>query len=422
MIKKLQKRFIGITMGLISVVLIMTFASMVLASANRMEQDSYRILSEEMARQRIFINNPQTEIPTKEPGASDSLQKPFDRQPPFSTFFVLLDDDANVTELFDRYDQITMELAQEAVTSALAKGQDSGTLSALSLRYIINTSPNDEIALGFIDNSYETEFINQQILQFTLIGAASLLAFFLISLYLSRFATQPIEKAWKQQQQFIADASHELKTPITVILANTSILMAKSNVDETTNHKWISYIDLEAKRMKKLVEDLLFLARIDSTDHKLTHSSIALSDIIYENTLPFEALIFESGNTLTADIEPSLYIQGDSGQIKQLVSILLDNACKYASNKSSITVTLSQRNHQAILTVNNKGLPIPEDEVTHIFDRFYRIDKARGRDNNSYGLGLSIAHEIVRAHKGHINVNSTEQDGTTFTVTLPITK
>jgi signal transduction histidine kinase len=274
--------------------------------------------------------------------------------------------------------------------------------------------------IGFIDISYERNFIRQQVINYCLIGIASLIAFFIISLVLSKIAIKPVQTAWKKQQQFVADASHELKTPITVVLANTSILLSGSVKDTGEQKKWISYIELEARRMKKLVEDMLFLARVDSKEKEEVFTKISLSDAVLTSTLPFEAVMYEYHKTLKCDIGEGLYIKGDAGQIKQLVYILLDNANKYAKEDSEVKVSLKKEGAKAALSVNNSGEPIDSKDIGHIFDRFIRADKARTGGKNSYGLGLAIAKEIAEFHGGKISVESNIDEGTTFSIVLPL--
>jgi len=244
-----------------------------------------------------------------------------------------------------------------------------------------------------------------------------LIVFFVISFFLSKIVIKPVDKAFKQQQQFISDASHELKTPITVILANTSIILNKK--DNNYAIKWVNYIDKEANRMKKLVEDLLFLARLDENENIALNSKFNLSDALYECVLPFEPVAFENSISINNDISPNVFIKGNVDQIKRLIMILLDNSCKYSPNDNTVSITLKFLNGKANLSIHNKGSSIPEDDISKIFDRFYRVDKARERISNSYGLGLPMAKEIVKHHKGNISVTSTEYEGTTFSIALP---
>lgn len=418
MIKKLQKRFVIITMSLISVVLIVVFSSLILSLANRMQQDSFRNLDETYMRvhepERVDISDNLKDLP------DNKQDKPFGEHSPFSTFFVTLDSTNTVTDIVDSKGDLNEATASQAVKEVLNQEHLEGVIQSLNLRYKIFEHSEGSKEIGFIDISFEKSFVGQQILNYCLIGSGALIAFFFISLVLSGMAIRPVKKAWMQQQQFVADASHELKTPITVMLANTSILLSNKASYKSKDLKWILNIDTEAKHMKKLVEDLLFLARIDSQEKSKLHSRIDLSNTLYESVLPIEALMFEKNRKLKIDILPHIFINGDAGQIKQLVCILLDNASKYSYEDTTVTVTLRKENNKALLTVHNLSEPISKHNQQIIFDRFIRIDEARTRDQESYGLGLAIAKEIVLAHNGNIIVSSSKEKGTTFTIALPI--
>jgi signal transduction histidine kinase len=347
-------------------------------------------------------------------------EKPFDGNSFFPTFFLTLDSEGTVRSVEDYGRELSEETFIEAAAQAVAQDKTEGVINSLNLRYKVFEKDGENTVIGFIDISYERNFIRQQVINYCLIGIASLIAFFIISLVLSKIAIKPVQTAWKKQQQFVADASHELKTPITVVLANTSILLSGSVKDTGEQKKWISYIELEARRMKKLVEDMLFLARVDSKEKEEVFTKISLSDAVLTSTLPFEAVMYEYHKTLKCDIGEGLYIKGDAGQIKQLVYILLDNANKYAKEDSEVKVSLKKEGAKAALSVNNSGEPIDSKDIGHIFDRFIRADKARTGGKNSYGLGLAIAKEIAEFHGGKISVESNIDEGTTFSIVLPL--
>ncbi|MCI7660258.1 sensor histidine kinase [Flintibacter sp.] len=219
--------------------------------------------------------------------------------------------------------------------------------------------------------------------------------------------------------QFVADASHELKTPLTVILANAGIVEGHPDETVASQHKWISYIQEEAQRMKGLVEDMLFLAKHDDARQSAKTQVCNLSDLVTGCVLRFESVAFESGVELDSEIQPRLSIHGDLDCLERLVMILLDNAVKYAGEAGRVRLELQRRQERAVLTVTNTGQPIPPEHLDHLFQRFYRADGSRSRKEGGYGLGLAIAHTIVQFHRGQIEVKSDAQNGTCFTVTLP---
>ena len=427
MLKKLRHRFTGITMMLLGTAVIITFSVLIVSVSNRMTQESIRNLEQGFRRlsQPRVINeslsdHSEMNISDFPEDIKDLKDLPFDGQSPFSTFFITLESDGSILYITDFSRNLSEDISSGALSEAVAQKKDAGTIPRLNLRFQRFTDDSGNTVYGFIDISYQRSFIRTQMINYGLIGAGSLIIFFLISLFLSGLAIKPVEKAWHQQQQFVADASHELKTPITVMLANTSILLNNKTFDKKDAMKWVSYIDLEAKRMKKLVEDLLFLARLDNKENPYQMSRVALSDIVSESVLPFEAVLFETGKQLNTDIQPGLFVSGDPHQLTQLINILLDNADKYADSHLPVTVKLKSERSAALLSVTSFGDPIAKENLPFIFDRFFRGDKSRSRNQNSYGLGLSIAKEIVESYHGKISVRSDASSGTIFTVSLPL--
>ena len=240
-----------------------------------------------------------------------------------------------------------------------------------------------------------------------------------ISKYLIDKALEPVEQSWNDQKQFIADASHELKTPLTVILANLKILKKYDNYDEN-QIKWIDNTEHETKRMKGLVEEMLFLARRDSGNMVLNFEKVNFSELVEEVALTFESIAFENDlNMVFEEKEDDLTIEGDKKQLKRLAIILIDNACKYAKPHSDILIRLLKREKKIIFSVTSMGTPIDEDCAKRIFERFVRESKSRSRDSQGgYGLGLAIAKSITESHNGKIYWRNFEDRGNTFVVEL----
>ena len=263
------------------------------------------------------------------------------------------------------------------------------------------------------------------------VGAMALGALFLLNLRLSRWALGPVRRAWSQQHQFIADASHELKTPLTVILANNAILRQRGNETIASQGQWIESTQMEAERMQALVTDMLDLARpAPAAGTGDPAPLVDFSHIVEGEALTFEAVAFEKGLTWETSVAPALQVAGDDRRLQRLVAVLLDNACKYTDAGGTVRVSLERAEATAVLTVNNSGDAIDAVDLPHLFDRFYRADKARTRTTDKadgpgspggYGLGLVIAQDIARAHRGTLVATSTPEAGTTFTLRLPVT-
>lgn len=314
------------------------------------------------------------------------------------------------------YDLTDTEFLQEITMTVLNAGKHTGVIPEYRLRYRCAMTPVSQ-KIVFMDMSSEQATLRNLVRTCAAIGAASLLAFFLISLLLARWAVRPIEQAWRQQRQFVADASHELKTPLTVILTNAELLQQPDR-DEADRAQFSSGILAMARQMRGLVENLLELARADNGAIKASMAPLDYSELISDAILPFEPLFFEQDLEIRQEIEPGIRVNGSERHLKQIAEILLDNAMKYSSTPAVVQIALRRRGPQALLAVANPGDPIPPGELVNIFKRFYRIDKARSV-NRGYGLGLSIAESIVKEHRGRIWADS--KAGTnTFFVEIPI--
>lgn len=282
-------------------------------------------------------------------------------------------------------------------------GKESGKLADEHLRFLKDhTAPDGSVRYAFGDTYSEEQSLQLQFTVSLLIGTAAFLVFLVFAVWFSGWAVKPVAKAWKRQRQFAADASHELKTPLTVILSNADLVVASETLTDPENKRRVGYIQAEAGRMKQLVEELLFLARSDAGHLPFAKTRFDLSFQLESCTLTFEPVAFEQGKQIETDIEPDLSMEGDEKKIRQLAEILLDNACKYSDPESKIKVSLKQTAEKKLrLVVGSQGTPLGKEEQKQIFERFYRADPSRGKVGG-YGLGLAIAQEIVGQHGGKI--------------------
>ncbi|HEX2916376.1 MAG TPA: HAMP domain-containing sensor histidine kinase [Chloroflexia bacterium] len=225
-----------------------------------------------------------------------------------------------------------------------------------------------------------------------------------------------LEEAYRTQQRFISDASHELRAPLTAIQGNLELLRRQSHMPEAERTEALAEAEREASRLTRLVADLLALARADA-GISIRHQPVDLDEIILESFQVARKL--SQGHNLELDSFEPLKVEGDADRLKQLVLILLDNALKYTPPGGQVRLGLKQAHNQVQITVQDNGVGIGEEDLAHIFERFYRADPARGRDPGGTGLGLSIAKWIVEQHSGQIEVSSNPGLGTTFTVSLP---
>lgn len=305
-----------------------------------------------------------------------------------------------------------------AAEGALAAGTNSGELKGENLRFLLQ-SKNGLLVLAFADLGWEQSNIRRQVVTAALVLGAALAGFFVVSLFLARWLVRPVEEGWRRQRQFVADASHELKTPLTVLLADADILLSHPGDTIREQRRWVEHIRDEGLRMKGLVEDLLFLARGDAAGLERPQGQADLSGVCGDCVMSFEPVAFEAGLTLDSTVAPGVTVTGSREELRRLTAILLDNACKYCEPGGAVCVTLTA-GEWAALTVHNTGEPIPEEAQAHLFERFYRADGARNRAQGGYGLGLAIAAAIAERHRGKITVRSVKGEGTSFTVTLPM--
>lgn len=348
-------------------------------------------------------------------GADYYLTKPFDARELFACIHALLRRQGAEVDTLS-FGNTTLNLA----TSTLLCEEKVGDLRDYNLRYYRSGARKwDGQIIIFMDISSEIATMQNLYRTCVIIGLGSFASFLVISIFFARWAVRPVEEAWAQQRQFVSDASHELKTPLTVILTDAEMLKSP-RFDEAHKAQFVENILTMSNQMRGLVESLLQLARVDSgAIQKMPLQTIDLSGLVSDELLTFDALFFEKGLTLAEDITDGITIHGSPQHLKQVVEILLDNAQKYASPQGTVQVTLQKSGaHHCLLSVSDPGDPIRPEDLKKIFQRFYRIDEARAM-NHSYGLGLSIAENIVKNHKGRIWAESAEGINT-FRVELPM--
>ena len=265
--------------------------------------------------------------------------------------------------------------------------------------YFLRHTTPDGFSYTVLDSSSSLNDFRRSLTWGIIGGVAAWIVLFLLSLRLTRMMVKPVEDAFEKQTRFISDASHELKTPIAVIQANADVLRS-----EKGDSKWLGYIITETRKMDRLVRDLLYLTHL--RDGKPQLGRIDFSHLTEGAVLPFEALAYEKGIVIDSDIKPSIFIKGNEGEIEKLVSILLSNALKYSYDNTHMIVRLTEKYRTAVLSVRNEGEGIREEDLGRIFERFYRADKARSRDDGSYGLGLAMASSIALSHHARLYCES----------------
>ncbi|MBC8060356.1 MAG: HAMP domain-containing histidine kinase [Clostridiaceae bacterium] len=413
MFKQLRNRFLILNLIIISIMMIISFTSIYLITYNNVRKD----INMEMNRLSEFNRKPDNGQKGSKPG-NNNQGPTVERSVSFN---ITINTNNELTDYFSLFtmDETFYESAKE---KALAKGSNRGRFKLEDTYWEFIISPalgGSGYKLAFLDITSGHSYLTTLIYTFLAVALVTLIVIFFISKFFANKSIKPIKETFDRQKQFIADASHELKTPLAVINTNTDALLAYG--DDTINNqsKWIHYIKSEVERMTKLTNDLLYLAQVDHSDIKLISTDFDLSETIENVILTMEASIFENNILLDYNIEPNVKSHGNSEQIKQVIMILLDNALKYTDPKGKISLVLKKYNNKAIMTISNTGKGIPEEYIDKIFHRFYRADKSRSKNNGGYGLGLSIAKAIVEQHYGKISVESTLNENTTFTVEIP---
>lgn len=280
---------------------------------------------------------------------------------------------------------------------------------------IANETANYSVV--FLDISSYKKTLLDLAVTLLIVGFATLGVVSVASIFFANYAIKPLRKAWQQQKQFVADASHELKTPISIINANYDLLLANSEETIQSQMKWLDYIRIGTDRMTKLTNSLLMLAKFDNPEKILQKTSFDLSQAIQAVIFSMETAMLEKGIKSTVSIPASITVNSDLEALTQVVSILLDNAIKYTDENGQISIALVQSSNQVVFSVRNSGKGIPKQDLPKVFDRFYRADQSRTYENGGHGLGLSIAKTIIDTLGGDIQAQSNEEY-TTFTVKL----
>lgn len=277
--------------------------------------------------------------------------------------------------------------------------------------YKIKRFGNNEKEIILMENENAINELKLTIISSIVIGVFALIIVYLIAKRISETIVKPVKESFEKQKQFVSDASHELKTPLAVIEANADVLQEKQG-----ESKWITYIQNEVQSMNKLVNDLLTLAKLENINNK-NIQKFDLSKEIQMSVAVFESMMYENKIKLETNINEKIEFNGDKEDIKHIISILIDNAIKHTKENNKIIVNAKKEKNEVLIEVRNQGEPIPVDEQDKIFERFYRVDKARSRSEKRYGLGLAIAKGLVERYNGSIKASS--KDGfTSFEVIL----
>lgn len=412
MIYRLQRKFILICTASVLTVVFLVFGVILALNISSMNRN-IDILADRVSEGggRFPKNFNEDFKPHKRPVKNEGDFDFITPETPFSTrhFTVLFDNEGNVTQTnTEAIYSITDDTAVEYAKKVIKNSDDRGWLS--NYRYKV-FSLESGTGVVFIDGSMSRSAFTQSIMIAGVVLLVCATLVLLMIILLSKRVVKPIAESYEKQRQFITDANHELKTPLTLILANAEIAQ-----DELGKNEWLDDIMSEGQRMTELVNQLVALSRMDEENSKLNVVQIPFGELVFDIVSEFEALAKGRGKTLSVSIDRSIIYSGDEMLLHRLIGILLDNAVKYCDEGGEIKVNLEKR-RRIILSVENTYTSVGEIELNKLFDRFYRADKAR-KFTGGYGVGLSMAKSIVEKHKGEITVYKKDKNNIGFKVIL----
>ena len=413
MFKKSRRKIVAAILSVLVLLLCGTFCIIYLASYAEMTNENRRLLEQYVDAYTLpgMLSS----------GNSDTGRTKDDRvnppaKPPrleLSTFYsvaisktdqVLKVDTADISTFGE--DRLT-ELARKIAGSGKSEGVENNLIYRME-------DKGGYILVAFLDNTVMLENVGTLINYTLIFGGVALVLLFFLARYLSNRIVAPLEESYQRQKQFVSDAGHELKTPVAVVNANLELLSR-----EIGENPWLSNIQYENERMSALIIQLLELARAENVTPQM--ETIDWSRLVCGETLPFETVAYENGLVLNSRISDNIYVHGNSVQLKQLTSILIDNAIRHSDSGKEVCIVLKKEKGHAVLSVVNDGKEIPTEDQKHLFERFYRTDTARTGEDKHYGLGLAIAKAITVTHKGTIEVQCHERK-VEFTVKIPLLK
>lgn len=326
---------------------------------------------------------------------------------------------ADGVTVFTEETELDADTLETAAASAAAAEKEFGRLPALHLIYCRVAGTDGSYRIALTETAYITKPMFSLVLTLALVFAAAMLAFFFISYRLSRIAVRPMEQSVEMEKQFVADVSHDLKTPLTVILANTSILKDNELSTVAEQYQWIESTEESAQNMLKMINEMLTLSSMESPQLQVECGPVPLTEIVSKAALQMESVAFERGVLLDAEIAENVTAVTNADYAARVCASLLENALKYEPDGGRIRLNLAVKKKKAVLEVQNFSKSIAPEDLPHIFERFYRADKSRG-ETKGHGLGLSIVKRMTELSGAQIDVRSSEETGTVFTVTYDI--
>lgn len=410
MIKRLRKKFIVITMCSVVAVLTLIIGSINIAVYKNIDAETNQLL------EIIALNGgtfPRTD--ERKPNEPNSIINDYDLSPetPFNTrYFTVTLNDSGKAIIVDtgKIAAVSTSEAKKFAETLAAANRAKGYYSG----YKFCTSQiNNNTLYIFLDCTSQLNSFYSFLLSSVVVSLLGIILVFLLVFFLSKLAVKPVAESYEKQKRFITDAGHEIKTPLTIIDAGADVIEMENGESE-----WTQSIKNQVKRLTSLTEKLVFLSKMDEDNTKLTVSRFSLSNAAQETVASFDAVAITKNKMLTAIIQPDITYNGDEAMIKQLFSILLDNAMKYSDTNGIISFSLRQNGKYKEIIVANSVEKIEKGKHDEFFERFWRNDQSRNSKTGGHGIGLSAAKAIVNAHKGKITAQSRDEHSIEFTVLI----
>ena len=407
MIKKLRIKVIAVAMVSVGLVLALIVGAINVLNYGRTVQYADQILA------ILEENNGRFPAEKEKPRGRMEDHREFSPEMPYESrfFSVVLDKSGTVTSTdIGMIAAVDTEDACEYAREIWQLNRDRGFVHVY--RYT-KQDEGDEIRIIFLDCSRNLETLRTFLLISVLVSLLGLMAVFVLLVFLSGHIVRPFAESYEKQKRFITDAGHEIKTPLTIIDADASVLEM-----EYGNSEWIHDIQKQTQRLRGLTDDLIYLSRMEENPDSQSMIDFPLSDMVTETVQSFQALAKTQNKSFTCSVEPMITYHGDEKRIQRLVSVLLDNALKYSNVNGEIRLNLWREGKNICLCVYNTAESVDRNQLNHLFDRFYRADQSRNSLTGGYGIGLSIARAIVTAHKGKITAVTEDETSLKIVVTL----
>lgn len=404
MLKKLRIKFIIVSMVATLLVLTAIISFINIRNYVNINETADRTL------QVLKDNDGRFPMEKKEPPKGISPEAPYETR----YFTVTFDSEGNVVAIDTRnIAAINDDVAKEYAEKLYAKNKEKGFIK--DYKYIETTTTNGDKMYIFLDCSRSLRTFREFLSASIIISIAGLFVVLVLVVIFSKIIMKPVAETYQKQKQFITDANHELKTPLTIINASCEILELEMN---NTENEWTNTIKEQVARLTELTNKLVFLSRMDEENNKISMTDFSLSEVIEEAVKPYYTLALSKGKKIATDIEANVTLNGDMEMIKQAISLLLDNAIKYSDEEGNITIKLSKSGRNKKIIVSNTTTGVPTGDLSQLFERFYRLDKSRNSETGGHGIGLSVVKSIINLHKGKIIANSNDGKTINFIITL----